>query len=45
MKSAKYKMVEAWWNRWHSETMVTNAVEKGWITEDEAKQIMQDESL
>lgn len=38
--SHKYKVVLSWWNRFHSEMMVNNAVKKGWITEDEAKEII-----
>ncbi len=39
MKSEKYEIVASWWNRWHSETMVDNAVKKQWITKEEAEQI------
>lgn len=39
-RSAKFNIAVAWWQLWHSETVIQNAVEKGWITEEEAQQIM-----
>lgn len=39
-KSAKYNIAVAWWQLWHSETVINNAVEKRWITEQEAQKIM-----
>lgn len=39
-RSAKYSIAVAWWQLWHSETVINNAVEKNWITEEEAQEIM-----
>ena len=39
-KSKKYDVVVAWWELWHNETVINNAVEKGWITQEEAQEIM-----
>jgi len=39
-KSKKYATVKKWWDTWHDETMVENAVAKGWITQEEADEIM-----
>lgn len=40
MASKKYNVVKKWWETWHDPTMVENAVEKGWITQAEADEIM-----
>ena len=42
-RSKKYATVKKWWEMWHDETMVQNAVDKGWITQEEADEIMADE--
>lgn len=39
MHSPKFNTVQAWWNRWHDEAMIRNAVTKGWITAAEYEEI------
>ena len=37
---SKYEKVKRWWETLHDPAMVWNAVDKGWITEAEAREIM-----
>ena len=39
-KSKKYDTVKKWWENWHKVYMVEDAVVKGWITQEEAEEIM-----
>lgn len=39
-KLIKYKIVKAWWDRWHNKPMIENAVIHNWVTRKEADEIM-----
>lgn len=43
MASAKFKMIKIWYDKkfWDAD-MVRNAVKKGWISEEEMKQIVKE---